>query len=150
MLFSQDRDQLRRFYIESWRKARQRLPMEPQEHAVAQVVAEHPEYHALLENPERTLGREYLPEQGETNPFLHMGMHLAIREQVTTNRPTGIRPVHRRLTRALGNALDAEHLMMECLGEALWIAQRTGTPPDERLYLQRLDELIKRLNIRKK
>lgn len=145
MFFSQDRDQIRRFYVESWRKAREGLPLEPLEQLIADVVAAHPEYHALLEHADKALGREYLPAQGEGNPFMHMGMHIAIREQVGTNRPPGVRAAHRRLTRATGSELDAEHLMMEALAETLWEAQRAGAPPDEQAYLQRLAELMARL-----
>lgn len=148
MFFSQDRNQLRRFYLESWRKAQQRLPLEPIEQLVAEVVAEHPEYHPVLENEERALGREYLPETGEANPFLHMGMHIAIREQVASNRPHGIRPIHRRLSRALGDTQAAEHAMMDCLAEALWQAQRLGTAPDEAAYLQCLKALEQARGIR--
>ena len=97
MLFGQDRDQLRNFYCEAWEAQRQGKPLEPLQAQVVSVIEKHPEYHALLENPERALGREYLPELGETNPFLHLAMHLAIQEQVDTNRPTGIRDLYHRL-----------------------------------------------------
>lgn len=147
-MFPQDRDQLRRFYLESWNKARQGLALTPLEELVAKVVAEHPEYHAVLENEERALGREYLPEDGETNPFLHMGMHIAIREQAATNRPQGITALHRRLAKALGGEMEAEHLMMEALAETLWHAQRNGTPPDERAYMLQIRELAQRLGER--
>lgn len=145
MFFSNDRNQLRRFYIESWRKARQGLPLEPLERLIAEVVAEHPEYHTLLENEDRALGREFLPEQGEGNPFMHMGMHIAIREQVTSNRPQGIAAMHRHFAKALGSALEAEHLMMEALAESLWVAQQQGTPPDEASYMAQLKLMLQRL-----
>jgi len=145
MLFSHDRNQLRRFYVESWRKARQGLPLEPLERLVAEVVAEHPEYHALLESEERALGREFLPEHGETNPFMHMGLHIAIREQVASNRPQGIAALYRRFCKALGSKMDAEHLMMDALAESLWLAQRQGTPPDEAAYLAQLKQMLQRL-----
>ncbi len=145
MFFSNDRNQLRRYYVESWRKARAGLPLEPLEQMVADVVAAHPEYHALLENEDRALGREFLPEHGESNPFAHMGMHIAIREQVATNRPQGIAALYRRFVKALGSPLEAEHLMMEALAEALWHAQRQGTPPDERAYMLQLKDMLARM-----
>jgi hypothetical protein len=145
MLFSNDRDQMRRYYIESWRKAREGLPLEPLERVIAEVVAEHPEYHALLEREDRALGREFLPEQGEGNPFMHMGMHIAIREQVASNRPQGITAIHRRFSKALGSPLEAEHLMMEALAETLWQAQQQGTPPDELAYVAQLKMMLNRL-----
>lgn len=144
MFFSNDRDQLRRVYIESWRKARQGLPLEPLERMIAEVVAEHPEYHVLLEHGERALGCEFSPEADEGNPFMHMGLHIAIREQVAGNRPPGIAGLYRRFARAFGGAPAAEHLMMEALAEALWHAQRQGTAPDELAYLVQLKEMLAR------
>jgi len=145
MFFNQDRDQIRRFYLESWRKARENEPLDPMERLVAEVVAEHPEYHRVLSGEEKALGREYLPEQGETNPFLHMGLHIAIREQVMTDRPEGIHRIHERLSHALGSRMEAEHRMMDCLAEALWHAQRSGGMPDEGGYLTCIQELERTL-----
>ncbi|MCC5857053.1 MAG: DUF1841 family protein [Ectothiorhodospiraceae bacterium] len=142
-MFSSDRDQLRRQYVLAWRKHQNGETLTPLEAAIAQVVAEHPEYQPLLASENRALGREYLPEQGESNPFLHMGMHLALREQVGTNRPKGIRAVYEALCRVTRDPLEAEHLMMDCLAESLWQAQRDGTTPDERAYLKRLRKLVK-------
>lgn len=143
MFFKQDRESLRGVYVEAWRKARERLPMQPVEALIADVVAEHPEYHRLLEQGGDT-GNEYFPESGESNPFLHMGMHIAIREQVAAGRPAGIADVHRALAARAGGAHEAEHRMLECLGEALWRAQRDGTPPDEAAYLACLHRLTRR------
>ena len=97
MLFGQDRDQLRAFYCQTWENHRQGKPLEPLQLQIVAVIEQHPEYQPLLEHPERALGREYLPESGQTNPFLHMGMHLAIREQVSTDRPPGVRELYRQL-----------------------------------------------------
>jgi hypothetical protein len=134
----QDRNALRRRYVEAWRKHQQALPMEPLEHQLATVVEEHPEYRALLEDDLAALERDFPPEGGQANPFLHMGLHLAIREQVSTNRPAGIAPVHAELCRRLGDPHEAEHRMIDCLGEALWRSQRSGLPPDEAAYLESL------------
>jgi hypothetical protein len=134
MIFSQDRDQMRRYFTEVLRKHHERRPLEPLEDLVASVLVEHPEYHAALEG-EGALARDYLPEMGETNPFLHMGMHIALREQIAADRPPGIRALHATLAARFGSAHEAEHRMMECLGEALWRAQRRGLPPDEADYL---------------
>jgi hypothetical protein len=138
---TQSRDELRRVYVEAWRKHREGLPMEPLEAQIADVIALHPEYQAALEAPESVLGRDYTPEGGQSNPFLHMGLHLAIREQVGTNRPEGIRAVFEKIARKRGTQHDAEHAMIECLAEALWEAQRAGRPPDENAYLERLRQL---------
>ncbi len=140
-MFGNDRDQLRRTYFEAWKKFREGLPMEPLEHQIAAVIEDHPEYHKFFENEEKALGREFLPELGETNPFMHLGLHLALRDQVATRRPAGIEQVHAALSRALGSRLEAEHRMMDCLADALYRAQREGREPDEQAYLQSLRTL---------
>lgn len=134
MLFSPDRNKLRLMYVEAWRKRRQGLPMEALELMIADVVALHPEYHALLEDAERALAWEEVPEAGMSNPFLHMGMHLGLREQVGTDRPAGIRAAYERLTARLDDAHEAEHRMIACLLEALHEAGPEG--PDEQAYLE--------------
>jgi hypothetical protein len=134
VLFGNDRTALRRFYLEAWRKLRENQPLEPLERLVAEVVAEHPEYHALLEN-RVALERDYTPEMGQSNPFLHMGMHLALHEQLASDRPSGIVSAYQRLLLRHGDAHQVEHRMMECLGNALWQAQRDGREPDEASYL---------------
>lgn len=134
----QDRSGLRRHYLEAWRKHRAGTPLEPLEHQLVSVVEQHPEYHALMDAGPQALGRDYSPESGQSNPFLHLGLHLAIREQVATDRPPGIAAIHRDLTRRLGDAHEAEHRMLEKLGEALWLSQRTGRAPDEAAYLDSL------------
>jgi hypothetical protein len=136
----QNRAALRRMYVEAWRKQRESRPLEPVEDQINRVIALHPEYASLLEN-EDALDRDYTPEGGQTNPFLHMGLHLAIREQVATDRPAGIAQVHRALAIRLGDIHAAEHAMIERLGEALWQAQRSGLPPNEARYLESLQQL---------
>jgi hypothetical protein len=137
----QDRSGLRRHYLEAWRKHRTGAPLEPLDFQLVTVIEQHPEYHALLEDDALALARDYQPESGQSNPFLHLGLHLAIREQVATDRPPGIAAVHRELARRLGDAHEAEHQMLDKLGEALWYAQRTGRPPDEAAYLESLRRL---------
>ena len=139
---TQSRDELRRVYIDAWRKHREGLPMEPLEAQVADVIALHPEYQAALERPDQVVERDYSPEGGQSNPFLHMGLHLAVRDQIATNRPNGIRQAFDALAKRMGSAHDAEHRVIECLAEALWEAQRAGRPPDEPAYLERVKALV--------
>jgi hypothetical protein len=139
----QGRASLRQMYVEAWRKHRESRPIEPVEDQIVRVVELHPEYATLLESGDAALDRDYTPEGGQTNPFLHMGLHLAIREQVATDRPAGIAEVHRALLTRLGDVHAAEHAMIDCLGEALWQAQRSGRPPDETAYLESLRRLTK-------
>jgi hypothetical protein len=139
----QSRDQLRQMYIEAWRKHRERLPMEPLEAQIADLIELHPEYQAALEDPDRVLDRDYSPEGGQSNPFLHMGLHLAIREQVGTDRPAGIRQAYVDIARRLGSEHDAEHQMIELLAQAMREAQRSGQPPDENRYLEQISRLAR-------
>ena len=138
----QGRSSLRRMYLEAWRKHRESLPVEPVEDQIIRVVSLHPEYARLLESDPAALDRDYSPEAGQTNPFLHMGLHLAVREQVATDRPAGIAAVHRSLAARLGDVHEVEHAMIERLGEALWSAQRAGLPPDEAQYLESMRRLL--------
>jgi hypothetical protein len=140
VLLPNDREGLRAFYLEAWRKRRERLPAEPLELQIADVIEQHPEYQALLEAGPDAARRDWTPEHSETNPFLHMGLHLALREQVATDRPKGIATLHRALALRHG-VHEAEHRMAECLAEALWEAQRRGAPPDEAAYLEALRRL---------
>ena len=115
--------------------------MEPLEAQIADVITLHPEYHLALEQPEAALDRDYSPESGQSNPFLHMGLHLAVRDQLATNRPAGIREAFESIVRKLGSEHDAEHQVIECLAEAIWDAQRAGRAPDELAYLERVRRL---------
>lgn len=139
MIFGQDRGELRRMYADAWRKRCEEKPLSPLESQIAAVIEQHPEYQADITDSD--LDRDYAPDGGRTNPFLHMGLHLGIREQVATNRPAGIARIHQALTAKTGDAHAAEHQMIECLAETLWEAQSQNSPPDEKKYLLRLQRL---------
>ena len=141
MIFGQDRNQLRTMYAEAWRKQCERLPMSPLEAQIAAIVELHPEYHADVTSDDLDL--DYTPDGGQTNPFLHMGLHLGIREQVSTNRPPGIANIHEELRVKFGDAHAAEHQMIDCLAETLWDAQNQNRAPDEKKYLERLRRLTR-------
>lgn len=144
MLFSSDRNRMRRYFCEAWRKNNAGEALEPLEKMIAEVIAGHPEYQPLLADPDDALTRDFSVEAGESNPFLHMGMHIAIQEQLTSGRPAGIIEIYKRLCLRFGDSHTVEHRMMECLGETLWEAQRSGAAPDEKRYLERLGELARR------
>ena len=135
MFFNPSRDEARNFLFEAWRKRTSNEILTPLEDLAAQLIAKHPEYFSFFEDPERYLGREYLPEAGEPNPFLHLMMHLAIEEQISIDQPQGIRAHFVRLTHELESEHEAQHRMMECLGEMIWRAQRDRTAPDASVYL---------------
>jgi len=139
MIFGQDRQELRQMYADAWRKARKGQVLSPLETQIAEVIADHPEYHATIASGD--LEQSYPPEGGQSNPFLHMGLHLALRDQVATNRPPGIRTVFDTLAARATDRLDAEHRMIECLAETLWEAQSRNRVPDEHEYLEKLRRL---------
>ena len=138
----QDRESSRRFFVQVWKKFESGQPLQQLEELVLDVIQEHPEYHVLLDRDEELLLQEFTPETGITNPFLHMGMHIAIREQVKSDRPAGIRKIYQNLVAKSASVHELEHRMMECLGETLWSAQRNNTLPDEASYL----DCIKRIS----
>jgi hypothetical protein len=136
-MFSTDRNELRKVFFDAWHKHQQQLPIEPLEAQLIDIMLLHPEFHAILNDPEKFQADDF----PEGNPFLHLSLHLAIREQIGTNRPAGITAVYDTLCRKLGVPLTAEHLMMECLGKTLWDAQQNNKMPDEATYLEALRQL---------
>lgn len=137
-----DQNQLRQMWCDVYARMRagEAMPV-GLDAAIADAITQHPEYHAVLADPETALAEQYSPERGQTNPFLHMGMHLAVREQVGTDRPAGIRREYERLCRTVGDAHNVEHQMFECLGRVMYDAQRAGQLPDESLYLECVKKL---------
>ncbi len=135
-MFSPSRDQVRQFFFGVWNKYRNKQPLEGAETLALTVILNHPEYHGVLENPDRYQDRDYLPEHGETNPFLHMSMHLALAEQLSIDQPPGIRDLLEQLSNKLGDRTAAEHAAIDCLAEMIWQAQRQGMAYDAESYLE--------------
>jgi len=136
----QSRDEIRQVYFKVWQKMQGQALLEPLEAIIADVIKLHPEYHTILETGETARQMDFSPEDGQTNPFLHMGMHITLREQAGGDRPAGILDIYQKLVKQHG-IHDTEHAMMECLGEALWNAQRNNALPDESAYLECLRQL---------
>jgi len=134
-MFGTDRNALRKLYCDSWEKFISQQTLTALEQQIVSVIKLHPEYHQMIETPDVSLQAEFSPEMGQSNPFLHMGMHLGLHEQISTNRPAGIQNLYQQLVLKFGEH-DAEHKMMECLGEAIWSAQRNHTLPDEMTYFE--------------
>ena len=134
-MFTPSRDQVRRFLAEAWQKRSAGTPATPLEIMAADVAALHPEYHELLAGDEAALNREWAPEQGETNPFLHLSLHLAIEEQLSIDQPSGIRAIFEHLLARHGDRHAALHAILDCLGETVWRANRDQAPPDGAAYL---------------
>jgi Domain of unknown function (DUF1841) len=137
------RDQLRQAYSTAWKKHLGRVPLTAQEVAIADVIALHPEYQALIEDPESALAFEPGAASGRQNPFLHMGLHLAVRDQLKLDRPPGVLGLFQQLQARLGDTHSAEHRLMEALGDVLWQASRDGRAPDEQRYMALARERLK-------
>jgi hypothetical protein len=136
-MFSQDRTAMRGVFLEAWRRFQGGEPLEPLHLQIVEVAKRHPEYHPLLQAGEPALAQDWLPHHGEANPFLHMALHLAVQDQVTTDGPRGMRQLYGRIVRdCLGDTHEAEHRIMECLGEAMWRMQRDARDLDEKAYLK--------------
>jgi len=140
-MFGQNRQQLRQFYHDVWNKKQAQQTLDALESSIAQVIDEHPEYHKIFAS-DTSLEQEYFVEDGQTNPFLHMGLHLSLHEQISTDRPAGIRQLYQQLQAKFADAHETEHQMMECLTESLWLAQRNNQAPSESDYLTALQQLL--------
>ncbi|HEU4855511.1 MAG TPA: DUF1841 family protein [Nitrosospira sp.] len=139
-MFNPSREQARQFFFDTWRKYRQNEMLSPMEDMALEVILLHPEYHAMLDDPERYQDKDYLPEMGNTNPFLHMSMHIAIKEQLSIDQPVGIRKRFERLLKLTRDEHTAMHEVMECLAEMIWQAQRNQSAFDASVYFECLDQ----------
>ena len=133
-MFNPPREQVRRFFCDAWKKHLDRLPLVGAEVTAADIALRHPEYHALLTDAEAAVNKDCVPEGGEMNPFLHLSLHLAIHEQISIDQPPGIRLAFEQL-RARMEPHAAEHVLLECLGETIWKAQRNGQAMDAAAYV---------------
>ena len=134
-MFAPSRDEVRQFFCTAWKKHVERLPLVGAEVAAADIAARHPEYHALLTDSAAAREKEWTPEAGQMNPFLHLSLHLAIHEQVSIDQPPGIRAAYLAIAARLAPH-DAEHVLLEALGEVIWRAQREGKPMDAMAYVE--------------
>lgn len=146
MIIDNDRTKLRAPFFETWRKMQAKEILEPLEQQLATIILQHPEYHAILANPAINLEKDYWPELGEVNPFLHMALHQAIYEQISTNRPAGITAVYKTLCEQSRDPHGTEHRMVEILTESLWKMQQ-GEKVGEDDYLNRLKQLQQKIEI---
>jgi len=137
-MFNPSRDQVRQFFFRAWAKHRRRSPLVGLESQAVDVMLLHPEYHELLDQPAESADKDYPPESGQMNPFLHLSLHLAIEEQLAIDQPQGIRDEIRRLMAAGKDRHQALHVALECLGEMVWQSQQQGREPDAASYLEQL------------
>ncbi len=139
-LFNPSRDEVREFFFGAWAKSKQKANLTDLEKLGLHIMHMHPEYHPILDAPEQFKHVAYYPEMGETNPFLHMSLHLSVLEQISINQPIGIAPIYQKLLFKHQNEHDAQHDILECLGETIWLAQRNQTGLDSEHYLTLLQQ----------
>lgn len=139
-MFNPSREQVRQFFCDAWKKHHERMPLLGAEATAVDLILRHPEYHALLADPERALAAEWTPEGGEMNPFLHLSLHLAIHEQVSIDQPPGIRAAFLALSEKTERHA-AEHILLDKLGEIIWQAQNRGTTLDAHAYVEEIRRL---------
>ncbi len=135
-MFNPSREQVREFFFEAWRKYRAGEPLAGAETLALEAILAHPEYHAVLDRPEHSREQEYFPELGETNPFLHLSLHVALEEQLSIDQPPGVAQAFAALAARHGERHAALHEAIECLAEMVWRSQRDRTPPDGAAYLE--------------
>ena len=135
-MFNPSRDDVRDFFFGVWKKHEAREIMTPLETQALDWVLEHPEYHPLLAAPEQSRSKDFGPEFGAVNPFLHLSLHLSVTEQISIDQPPGIRAQYERLAKKHGSLHETAHDVLECLGETVWQAQRDNAPPDGEAYLE--------------
>ena len=141
-LFNPSRDEVRDFFFNTWAKFKQSNPLTDLEKIAISVIQMHPEYHALLDKPEQYKQRSYFPEQGETNPFLHMSLHLSILEQISINQPPGITDINNKLKNKHQSEHSAQHEILDRLAETIWHAQQNKSGLDAAYYLELLNNKI--------
>lgn len=141
-LFNPSRDEVRAFFFEAWAKFNRQQTLTDLEKIALEVMHMHPEYHSILNQPEQFKHQDYFPEFGETNPFLHMSLHVSIVEQISINQPIGITNIYAQLKLKHQDECDAQHAILECLAEAIWQAQRNNTDIDSAYYLQLLQQKL--------
>ena len=138
-MFSQDRKKQREFLANSWQKYTGNKPLEPLEKQLVSIIEILPEYHEII----GYIDCEYVPEQGQVNPFLHINLHLALRDQLSVNQPKGVKEIHQKLIRLYKDSHAVEHLMMECIAEMIYISQKNNTTMDQESYLNCITSLTK-------
>ena len=142
MFYGETVQDTRQMFFSSWKKYQQKEPLLPLEQQIVAVILDHPEYFAMLDAPAGHQDQRYYPELGQTNPFLHMGLHLAIRDQISTNKPDGITAIYKKLLKKYNEKLIVEHLIMDFFAECLWTAQRNNNLPNDQQYLKALTQLL--------
>ncbi len=134
-MFQPSQNDVRRFFCGTYTRQLTGMPLEPMQALAARWVQQHPEYHTELADEAAALAAVYTVEEGRSNPFLHLSMHLSIEEQCAIDQPSGIRQAVELLAARRNSLHEAHHEVIECLGEMIWTSQRSGLPPDGVAYI---------------
>jgi hypothetical protein len=135
-----DRNASRQVFYTVWNKHRQGVILEPLESLILSVIQQHSEYHLVLNDAEN-MANDFENEAGNYNPFLHMGLHIALQEQISSNRPPGIASLYTTMLEKCSDEHALQHQIMEALQQSLWLAQSLGQAADENAYLESLRSL---------
>jgi hypothetical protein len=139
MLYQPTQADVRRFFCSVYAKANDNVALEAIETIASLWIEEHPEYHSYLQNVDAALlnlSQIINTDDGKSNPFLHLSMHLTISEQCSIDQPRGIRQAVELLTARLDSLHDAHHVVMECLGQMIWDSQQNKQAPDGQAYVE--------------
>lgn len=142
-MFNPSVSDVRNFFFDTYQKGSQSLPLSDLEKIAYSIIIEHPEYRTVLSNRDKYMVYNWLPENGETNPFLHLSMHMSIIEQLSINQPFGVKELYFELCKKLDNEHEAQHQAMDCLAEMVWQAQYNNMQPDPQIYLSALKNKLK-------
>ncbi|RTK95324.1 MAG: DUF1841 family protein [Neisseriaceae bacterium] len=141
-MFNPSVNDVRTFFFDTYTKGEQNQILSALEKIAYSVILEHPEYRSVLSNPDKYMQMNWLPESGETNPFLHMSMHISILEQLSINQPFGVKDLYQKLVAKLNDEHEAQHQVMDCLAEMIWQSQYSVMQPDPAIYLSCLKNKI--------
>jgi len=130
MLYSQNRSEQRAFLSNAWVKFQNNEGLDPMEFQLVEIIKLHPEYHHLIQ----TTDAEYFPEHGQVNPFLHINLHLALREQLSINQPIEVRLAYDSLLEKIKDPHEVEHTLIDCIAEMIFLAQKNHSPFDYENY----------------
>jgi hypothetical protein len=141
-MYNLNQKEVRNFFFDLYNKANKKDPLSDLEKITYSVILEHPEYNKVLANKEKYLEYNWPVENGETNPFLHLSMHLSILEQLSIDQPIGIKDLYQKLCEKFNDKHTAAHNLIDCLGEMIWLAQKNNTAPDPQIYFDCINKKL--------
>ncbi len=139
-MFGQDIQALRTVYFDAWEKFNQQAILSPLEHIITQAISTHPEYHDFFSDRKNV--NHTLTHSDGTPHFFHLGLHVALGEQLQADRPKGIKKIYTKLMGLYFDPIEVEHKMIHCLMAFLVESAQHPNQPNEKNYLAKLEKLI--------